>query len=174
MNAGNVDMNELLARIEAAGLSGHFHKDWLLQLRGQLRGQLPAAYFVFVETEAVLVSAEGDTSGGTILPDAAIVRPDSIAGTPGRDFSQATAATLEAEETCEEYTQYSLLIRRAPENRVIAALEILSPSNKGLGNKFDEERHLRKHDSLLAAGVNLTEIDALLGGHRLMSTPLAK
>ncbi len=43
--------NLLLSRIEAAHLWACFHKDWLLQIRSQLRSQLPPEYFVFVESE---------------------------------------------------------------------------------------------------------------------------
>jgi hypothetical protein len=77
-----------------------------------------------------------------------------------------TAAVIEVEETCETFNQYRLVIRRAPDNLVVAVLEILSPSNKGLGNRYDQEKHIRKRNSLLEAGVNLLEIDALLEGGR--------
>lgn len=78
------------------------------------------------------------------------------------------------EETSELFTQYSLLIRRSPENAVVAAVELLSPSNKGTGNRFDEDRHLRKRSELLQAGVNLLEIDALRQGHRALPPALGK
>ena len=63
-----------------------------------------------------------------------------------------------------------LLIRRAPENQVVAALELLSPSNKGIGNRWDREKHLRKRNAFLEAGVSLLEIDALTEGERVLPT----
>jgi hypothetical protein len=48
--------NWLLRRIEEARLWAYFHKDWLLQIRSLLRGQLPPEYHLFVESEAILIS----------------------------------------------------------------------------------------------------------------------
>lgn len=56
---------------------------------------------------------------------------------------------------------------------MVAVLEVLSPSNKGLGNRFDEEKHLRKREAFLEAGVQLLEIDALLQGYRDVPRALA-
>jgi hypothetical protein len=87
-------------------------------------------------------------------------------------LTKGTIAVVEYEEPCEVDTKYSLLIRRAPENLVVAALEILSPSNKGIGNRFHEENHLRKRSKFLEAGIQLMEIDALVRGHREVPGPL--
>lgn len=166
------EANRLLQGIEAARLWSYFHKDWLLQLRVSLREQLPSEYHIFVESEAVLITPSG-FSAATVLPDVSVAtRPDSgdraTTATPRR----GTTALIEAEEACEVETHYSLLIRRAPENRVVAAIELLSPSNKGFGNRFDQEQHLRKRDEFLAAGVNLLEIDALEQGDRRLPAAL--
>lgn len=76
--------NDLLSRIEAARLWNYFHKDWLLQIRLAVRGQL------------------------------------------------------------------------------------LSPSNKGLGNRLDEQKHLRKRAEYFDAAINLLEVDALTQGNRIL------
>ncbi|HZL34713.1 MAG TPA: DUF4058 family protein [Tepidisphaeraceae bacterium] len=61
-------------------------------------------------------------------------------------------------------------IRTLPEREVIAALELLSPSNK-LGRTRVE--YLDKRDEVLRAPVHLVELDLLLGGLRLpMGAPL--
>lgn len=164
--------NALLSGIENSRLWAYFHKDWLLQIRSLIRPQLPPEFFVFVESETILISPETDQPTHVHLPDLSVARPDS----PGREAvgcaaAEATASVIEVEESCEVFTKYSLLIRRAPENLVIAALEILSPSNKGVGNRLDLDKHLRKRSSFLESGVNLLEVDALLEGERL--TPLA-
>lgn len=72
-------------------------------------------------------------------------------------------------ETCEVYSKYTLLIRRAPENHVVGILELLSPSNKGIGNRWDREKYLRKRNSLIEGGVNFLEIDALAAGERVLT-----
>jgi hypothetical protein len=165
--------NALLAQIEQARLWAYFHKDWLLSIRSALRPQLPSEYHLFVESEAILISPIDGETPNALLPDLALSRPDipNHAALTSRS-TKGTAAVVEVDEPLEIDTRYSLLIRRAPENRVVAALEILSPSNKGLGNRFDEEKHLRKRASLLEAGVQLMEIDALVRGHRDLPDPL--
>lgn len=128
------NLNDLLTRVEAAGLASFFHKDWLLQIRTLLRSQLPTDYRVFVESEAV----------------------------------------IEVEGPVEVETHYSLLIRRGPANVLVAALELLSPSNKGLGNRFDRERHLKKRVEYLDCGISLLELDPLLNGVRDLPPPLTR
>jgi hypothetical protein len=162
-----------LSKIEAAGLWAYFHKDWLLQMRVLLRPQLPPEYFVFVESEAILVAPDPAQVPKPVLPDVAFARPDrDRAMEPSRQSDHGTAALIELDEPCELLNQYTLLIRRAPENRVVAALELLSPSNKGVGNRFDREKYLRKRTAFLESGVNLLEIDALREGDRVLPTSL--
>jgi len=161
--------NSLLAKIEAAHLWAYFHKDWLLSIRERLRPQLPARYFVFVESETLLVTPDGDEPSLAVLPDVSVARAardGEQAGQP--QWKGATAAVLELDEPCEIFCKYTLLIRRAPENQVVAALELLSPSNKGLGNRWDRDKYLRKRNAFLEAGVSLLEIDALTAGERVL------
>jgi hypothetical protein len=165
--------NDLLGRIENAGLWAYFHKDWLLQIRTLLRPQLPSQYHLLVESEAILITPTDFQTPRPLLPDVAISRTDQDLGAVQTSRStKGTAAVVEFEEPYEIDTRYSLLIRRAPENHVVAALEILSPSNKGLGNRFDEEKHLRKRESFLEAGIQLMEVDALVKGHRELPSRL--
>jgi hypothetical protein len=165
--------NWLLRRIEEARLWAYFHKDWLLQIRSLLRGQLPPEYHLFVESEAILISPTVGEVLHPLLPDIAVSRSGSAShAVESSSSAKGTAAVVEFEEPCEIDTKYSLLIRRAPKNRVVAALEILSPSNKGLGNRFDEERHIRKRESFLEAGVQIMEIDALIQGNRELPAAL--
>lgn len=79
---------------------------------------------------------------------------------------------FEQEETGELISRYSLLIRRTPEERLIAALEILSPNNKGVDGPREMERYLEKRQRFLAEGVNLVEVDALQDGQKLLPPEL--
>jgi hypothetical protein len=167
--------NQLLRRIEQARLWAYFHKDWLLAMRSLLRTKLPSEYHLFVESEAILISPLDGLPPNPILPDAAVTRAPTAHSTPQTTFSLGgTAAVVEVEEPCEIETHYSLTIRRAPENHVVAVLEVLSPSNKGVGNRLDEEKHLRKRDALIGAGIQLMEIDALVEGHRDLPAALTE
>lgn len=165
--------NTLLTKIEQARLWAYFHKDWLLQMRQLLRPQLPEEFHIFVESEAILISPDDPVPVTSVLPDvSAAQRSSNAEQTEASVASEATSAVIEVDEPFETFSQYTLLIRRALENLVVAALEILSPSNKGIGNRLDQEKHLRKRDSLLEAGVNLLEIDALLQGERKLPASL--
>jgi hypothetical protein len=170
MNAAN----ELLSKIEVARLWSYFHKDWLLQMRQALREQLPPEYRVFVESEAVIISPDPDEAQRIVQPDVSVARSVGAGTIASGAAGGATSTVVEAEEPCEVETHYSLIIRRSPDNRVVAAIELLSPSNKGIGNRLDEQKHLRKRDDYLDAGVNLLEIDPLSQGHRTVPAAIAE
>jgi|tagenome__1003787_1003787.scaffolds.fasta_scaffold20424205_1 hypothetical protein len=167
--------NSLLAQIEQRGLWEYFHKDWLLEIRSQLREQLPDTYHVFVESETILVTPEGEEAPTRSKPDVAVARKEfSEVSVPPQALKNTSAAVIELDELCEEFTQYSLLIRRSPDNHVVAALEILSPSNKGLSSRFDRDKYLQKRDDYRGAGVSFMEIDALLNGERILPDSLRR
>lgn len=167
------DPNLLLSKIEAAGMRAYFHKDWLLEIRQALRPLLPSGYHVFVESETVLVLPDAALPPAVILPDVAVARADAEPATSVERSPQlGTAAVIEMDEPYEVFNKYTLVIRRAPHNAVVAALELLSPSNKGLGNRFDREKYLRKRENLLDAAVNFLEIDALVEGTRALPPAL--
>jgi len=100
--------NTLLSKIEAARLWAYFHKDWLLSIRGLLRPQLPPQYFVFVESETLLVTPDTDEVFPAVLPDVSVARAERDAETAGRQQpSRATAAVLELDEPCEVFCKYT-------------------------------------------------------------------
>jgi hypothetical protein len=169
------NLNELLDRVETAALWAFFHKGWLLEIRTALRPQLPADYHLFVESESILISPEGESSPAAILPDLSIARVEASSSERTTSTSpEPTAAVIEYVEEVEVDTKYSLLIRRAPENRIVAALEIVFPTNKGASSRFDREKFLLKRDGYFEAGVNYLEIDALQHGPRVLPPALTK
>ena len=165
------DIPELLTRIEQKRLWAYFHKDWLLQIRELLRPQLPRELAIFVESESVMISPHSGVPLAAFAADVSVARPD-VAVPTASVLDQASATVLEVDEEIELYEQYSLLIRRAPENRVVAAAEILSPTNKGVFGVFDKDKYLRKREAYFDAGINLLEIDALLEGDRILPPAL--
>jgi hypothetical protein len=154
-------------------LWAYFHKDWLLQIREHIRPQIPKAYSIFVESEAVVVTPGAAEAAVSVGPVVAITRPER---SPELEAiaSEATAATVEVEESCELVTTYTLLIRRAPENRLVAVAELLSPTNKGVHGAWDRDAFLRKRHQYLESAVNLLEIDALVTGERLFPPSLSR
>jgi hypothetical protein len=176
MEAWDVEhLNSLLAQIETARLWNYFHKDWLLQIRLAVRQQLPADYRVFVESEVVLITPETfESPVESILPDVSVTRGGgSQSGAPQTEATSASAAVFEAEEPCEAETHYSLVVRRAPENYLVAAAELVSPSNQGVGNRLDQQRFLRKRSDYFDGGINLLEIDTLIHGERILPERLS-
>jgi hypothetical protein len=159
--------NLLLSRIEAAHLWAYFHKDWLLEIRTLLRPQLPPHYHVFVESEAILVSPDAAEIPTPVMPDLAVASAERNHPAGARSSAQeGTAAVIELDEAYEVVSKYSLLIRRSPENEVVAALELLSPSNKGIGSRLGA--------SFRESGVNFLEIDALTEGERAIPAGLTR
>src|SRR5688572_6967772 len=134
--------NELLARIEERQLWEHFHKDFLIEVRNLLRRQLPREYHVFVESTALVIAPFSGERIASTGPDLAVVRAEGAAIQQARD--RGVAATVVVEESVQMYTAYTLVVRRAPDSRVVAACEMLSPSNKGVSGKIDREKYLRK------------------------------
>jgi hypothetical protein len=137
---------------------------------------LPQDYSIVVESETILVAPAAVRSTGptAISPDIAVARqPQPSAGSVSSRL-ESTAAMLEVVEEIEHFTQYSLVVRRSPENQVVAAAEVLSPTNKGVHGWLDKEKYLKKRDTYLAAGVNLLEIDALVEGDRVLPARLEK
>jgi len=127
-----VNPNLLLAQIEARHLWAYFHKDWIVEIRRLLRPQLPDNYYVFIESETVLVSPDGLEVAAKSSPDVAITQAEHPGGLVSNEPEGATVAVVDLEESVEIFNKYSLVIRRSPDQQLIAALEIVSPSNKGL------------------------------------------
>src|SRR6266436_5073435 len=164
--------NILLARIESWHLWGYFHKDWLLEIRRALRAQIPPTYSVFVESETILLSPDWQELPSRSMPELAVARPVAeIANNPSQS-STTTAAVIELDEAYEIESRYSLVVRRSPDHQIVAALEILSPSNKGIGSRLDREKYLHKRDSYTEAGISFLEVDALTSGERLLPDSL--
>ena len=114
----------------------------------------------------------------TLRPDVAIVRGDRLGGTPAAGGSVALLEEVDTLEPVEvpfaaavdEVRDSWIEIRRLPDERLVTAIEVLSPTNKGSSGLDD---YLRKRLRLWKQGVNLVEIDLLIAGRRMpMAGPL--
>jgi hypothetical protein len=166
--------NLLLAQIEARHLWAYFHKDWIVEIRRLLRPQVPKTYAVFIESETILLSPDLEDRSPPSMPDLAVARSVADAGGNQPRDGAVTTAVVELEEPYEIASRYSLVIRRSPEQEIVAALEVLSPSNKGIGNRLDRDKYLHKRDSYTEAGVSFLEIDSLTHGERLLPESLRR
>jgi len=64
------------------------------------------------------------------------------------------------------------IIETAPGNRLVTAIEVLSPDNKAAGE--GRTSYLQKRDELWRGGANLVEIDLLRAGQPTLRIPLAR
>jgi len=131
---------------------------------------LPDDYIAQMGEEVRVVSWQ-EGHDRVMRPDVAIVRQDRSGGTEA--FGSGMVATLEPiaipfAAAVDEVRDTWIEIRRLPDERLVTAIEILSPTNKGSSGLTE---YLDKRHRLRTQGVNLVEIDLLIAGRRL---PMAK
>ena len=108
----------------------------------------------------------------SMRPDVAIVRHGGSGGSE-QPAGGGMVATLEPiaipfAAAVDEVRDTWIEIRRLPDERLVTAIEVLSPTNKGSSGLTE---YLDKRHRLRTQGVNLVEIDLLIAGRRL---PMAK
>jgi len=113
-----------------------FHNAFMVACAQQLNQRLPPNYIARIEERLQVLSEEEERELGVV--------PDSVV----------------LDEPMETFLQ----VQRFPDERVICAVEMLSPSNKsGKGRSA----YLAKRFEYRHQHVNLVEIDLLLGGQRV-------
>lgn len=146
------------------------HQRLITYAGDQLQAALPQRFRVEVE-ERLFVAGEED-GGRTILPDVHISehhRPRSSAAAvaSGTAIAEPVVLELSDEPITETYLE---IVDLASGNRVITAIEFISPTNKlpGDGN----ELYVRKQREYRAAGVSQVEIDLTRAGDRTTVFPV--
>ena len=146
-----------------------FHDGFLFCLRAALAAVLPPGFAVsgqtrvYVDPEQVRVPDLGvlgppDQSGGAAVATAGLARVGMLlAGT---------------EPAPEPTTEAYLEVVTAEDERLVTAIELLSPSNKEPGE--GRRSYLRKQEEFKAAGANLVEIDLVRGGRHTTAVPEAR
>jgi hypothetical protein len=149
---------------------GDVHTSVVTYARDQLRRQLPAGLQVRVEERVTVAVDEGGPQA--FYPDVRILeRHPTFAST------FAATATIAAEPLLvpleiEPETERSIhIIDSHSGNRLVTAIEVLSPSNKS-GPKGRRAYHTKQQE-LIAGGVNLIEIDLLRDGAYMLTAPPA-
>ncbi len=144
--------------IERPEIWPDFHDSLITAIRGILQPLLRPRYAAVIQDRLYVVEADRP-----IWPDVSVVRTSS----PRR--SGATSAVLEIDEPevfelwREEIRQPLIhIVEPAAGNRLVTAIEVLSPDNKlgGAGRKS----YLKKRDEFYEGGANLVEIDLLRAG----------
>ncbi len=145
--------------IERPTIWADFHDRLIPRISAALQPLLRPKYAALVQDRLYVVE-----SGRPIRPDVALVETNypqsgTSPGTGVLELDKPMVFELWQEEIRQPYIQ---IIEPAAGNRLITAIEVLSPDNKvpGPGRK----KYLKKREELWAGGANLVEIDLLRDG----------
>lgn len=144
--------------IERPEIWPDFHDSLIAAIRGELQPVLRPRYAALTQERLYVVEADRP-----IRPDVSVLR--TVSDRP----RNAGTAVLEADAPAvfaiwhEEIRQPLIhIVEPVAGNRLVTAIEVLSPDNKTPGPGLAS--YLQKRDELWEAGVNLVEIDLLREG----------
>jgi len=158
--------------LEDQGRWPDFHAGVITYCRDALSGCLPDDYVAQMGEEVRVVTWQ-EGHDRLMRPDVAVVRNHGSRGS--EPVGEEMVTTLEPiaipfAAAVDEVRDTWIEIRRLPDERLVTAIEVLSPTNKGSSGLSD---YLEKRHRLRTQGVNLVEIDLLIAGRRLpMARPL--
>jgi hypothetical protein len=141
-----------------------FHHNFIVTLRRAMNEQLPKPYVARID-ERMNVVELSKNDAKTVLPDLAVVRqrPGRATTAPARGVLTLEPVTIPL-RFLEEFREAFIEIHHRPSHKVVAIVEVLSPSNKTGGTRRD---YLVKRNALMNREVHLIELDLLLAGPRL-------
>lgn len=150
--------------IEKPALWPDFHDALVAEIRWLLQSQLRPRYVALMQERWFVVESDRP-----IRPDVAVVATDQHSN-QRQPVNSGAAAVLDVDAPStvfeiwrEEIKQpYLQIIEPAAGNRVVTAIEVLSPDNKALGPGRDS--YLKKRDEYWEGGASLVEIDLLRRG----------
>lgn len=147
---------------------GDVHATFMVYAKRQLNTQLPSDLQARVE-EALSVEAEA-AADRTIYPDVGVVEDrDSPLPLEASPVTVTVAEPIEVPLPNESPVERHIEIIDSGSNRLVTAIELLSPSNK-IG-ETGRARYRRKQAEYIEAGVNLVEIDLLRAGAFVLAVP---
>jgi hypothetical protein len=157
--------------IERPAIWADFHDRLIAAISASLQPLLRPKYAALVQDRLYVVQSDRP-----IRPDVSVVKTRSLrkgtAPTAVLELDEPFVFTLAKEEVREPYIE---IIEPAAGNRLITAIEVLSPDNKASG--AGRRKYLRKRRELRKGRTNLVEIDLLRNGNptfRLSVEELAK
>ena len=147
------------------------HGKLITYIADELNDLLPARYRAALQERVVIADLDQPLSG-TRYPDVAILEAPQITGVGAAVRSTrarvVTPALLSYQG--EPLTQYSVeIIDTKFGEKVVTALEVLSPENKRPGDGMRQFQS--KQNECRCAGVSRVEIDLLRGGRRMFGFP---
>ncbi len=157
--------------IERPEIWPDFHDSLIACIRGALQPLLRPRYAALTQDRLYVVESDRP-----IYPDLSVVRtssslPRAATGTAVLEVDGPAVFELWREEIRQPLLH---IIEPAAGNRIVTAIEVLSPDNKTAG--AGRVSYLAKREEFWAGGTNLVEIDLLRGGEptvRLSAEKLA-
>ncbi len=150
-------------------LEGHVwpdvHHDLATWIKNQLVPQVIPKYTVRIETYMV-EDTYPDEDVGILYPDVEILKKNpgiDLVSEPAVAYEAITPATLSIPVTAVEVRIPVVEIRDQEKQRLITAIEVISPVNK---RKPGLEGYRKKRKTLYEDGIHLLEIDLLRRGER--------
>jgi hypothetical protein len=155
--------------IERPAIWADFHDSLITCLRGVLQPLLRPRYVVLAQDRLYVTDAERP-----VYPDLSVIRtrvPDSGAsGGVAIAVQEADAPAVFPLRSDQRRQPYLEIVEPAAGNRVVTAIEVLSPDNKVRGG--GQRSYLRKRRELWKGGSNLIEIDLLRAGRPTVNVTL--
>jgi hypothetical protein len=154
--------------IERRAIWGDFHDRLIVCIQAALQPLLRPKYVAVGKDRLFLVDSDRP-----VFPDVSVVETGSAQG------SAVSLATIEADAPAiftirsEPFRQpYLEIVEPAAGNRVVTAIEVLSPENKSGGD--GRRSYLQKRRELWKGGANLIEIDVLRAGRATINVTAAQ
>jgi hypothetical protein len=142
-----------------------FHSGFITFISSALNRDLPPRYVARAEERLVLSEEEPPR-----WPDVTVTRkPSGSRDTPiGAVLADPPLRVKYVEE--DRYEAFINVFVTKPKRRVVATIEVLSPTNKAPGSK-NRGVYVAKQAELLASDSHLIEIDLLRGGRHTVAAP---
>jgi hypothetical protein len=147
--------------LERASLWPNVHASLIIALRDVLALLLRPRYYVSVEERTVRLG--GDDLLLATRPDVAVARPPHGSSEIALPASAETGGVVTVEVPLpDELREVYLEIRSVSEDRVVTAIEVLSPANKIWGE--GRRQYEQKRPMMPGTPTHLVEVDLLRGG----------
>lgn len=151
--------------IERREIFPDFHDRFITYLCAALTPLLRPRYVALTADRLYVVEA-----ARAIYPDVAVVKPRRERGAGAAALAEVDRPAVFGLETVRE--PYIQIVEPAAKNRVVTAIEVLSPENKEAGQ--GRVSYLQKRGEFWEAGANLVEVDLLRAGEPTVQTPIEK
>ena len=150
---------------------GDVHTSLMVYIRNQINAQLPGELQARVE-ESTAIQIE-DEGRKTVYPDVRVVEDHSSQPSGDRGVAVATETIMIAkpiiikDEILPRTRRTVEIVDISFNDRVVTAIEILSPGNK-IGT-LSRNAYIKKREGYTNSGVNLVEIDLVREGYHILA-----